>query len=243
VSAQALLAQLRVELLLAARRGEALLVTMAVPPVLLIFFASLALLPTEGEAPVVFLLPGMIALAVIANAMVALGIGTAYERHYGVLKRLGALPRSRPTLVVAKTLAVLVVELVQLVVLVVVAVLLGWKPAGDPVAVGTALILGTGAFAGIGLLLAGTLRAEVTLALANALFLAFLLLGGIVVSTTNLPGLVADIAPWLPAATLTQALRDGISGQGGIPADTLVPLGVWSLVALTAAGVAFRPEE
>jgi ABC-2 type transport system permease protein len=243
VSARALLAQLRVELTLAARRGEALLVTMAVPPVLLVFFASLALLPTGGEAPVAFLLPGMIALAVIGNAMVALGIGTAYERHYGVLKRLGALPRSRPTLVVAKTLAVLVVEVAQLVVLVVVAVLLGWKPAGDPLAVGLGLILGTGAFAGIGLLLAGTLRAEVTLALANALFLAFLLLGGIVVPTSHLPGVLADVAPWLPAATLSEALREGMRGQGAAATGPLVALAAWAAVALIAAVLAFRPEE
>jgi ABC-2 type transport system permease protein len=244
MNAGALLAQLRVELVLAARRGEALLVTMAVPPVLLLFFASLPLLPTGGEAAVAFLLPGMIALAVIGNAMVALGIGTAYERHYGVLKRLGALPGSRLTLVLAKTLAVLVVEVVQIVVLVGVAVLLGWKPAGDPLPVALALVLGTGAFAGIGLLLAGTLRAELTLALANALFLAFLLLGGIVVPTTNLPGVFADIAPWLPAATLSQALRDGMSGQGGAaPSGALVPLAAWAAVALTAAALAFRPEE
>jgi ABC-2 type transport system permease protein len=243
MSAGALLAQLRVELVLAARRGEALLVTMAVPPVLLLFFASLPLLPTDDEAPVAFLLPGMIALAVIGNAMVSLGIGTAYERHYGVLKRLGTVPGSRLTLVVAKTLAVLVVEIVQVIVLVIVALLLGWKPVGDPLAVALALVLGTVAFAGIGLLLAGTLRAEVTLALANALFLAFLLLGGIVVPTTNLPGVFADIAPWLPAATLSQALRDGISGQRSIPSVALLPLAAWAAVALTAAALAFRPEE
>jgi ABC-2 type transport system permease protein len=245
VSARALLAQLRVELLLAARRGEALLVTMAVPPVLLVFFASLPLLPADDEAPVAFLLPGIIALAVIGNAMVALGIGTAYERHYGVLKRLGALPGSRLTLVLAKTLAVLLIEVVQIVVLVVVAVLLGWKPAGDPLAVALALVLGTAAFAGIGLLLAGTLRAEVTLALANGLFLAFLLLGGIVVPTTHLPGVLADIAPWLPAATLSEALRDGMSGQGGPDATSgaLLPLAAWAAVALIAAAAAFRPEE
>jgi ABC-2 type transport system permease protein len=243
VKARALFAQLRVELLLGARRGEALLVTMAVPPVLLVFFASVPLLPTGNEAPVAFLLPGMIALAVIGNAMVALGIGTAYERHYGVLKRLGALPGSRLTLVVAKTLAVLVVEVIQVIVLVIVAVLLGWKPSRDPLAVVLALILGTGAFAGIGLLLAGTLRAELTLALANALFLAFLLLGGIVVPTTQLPGLLADIAPLLPAALLSDALRHGMAGQGGGPSGSLLSLGVWAAVALAAAGVAFRPEE
>ncbi len=241
MSARALLAQLRVELVLASRRGEALLVTIAVPPVLLVFFASVPLLPSGDEAPVSFLLPGMIALAVMAAAMVSLGIGTAYERHYGVLKRLGALPGSRVTLVVAKTLAVLVVEVIQVAVLLIAAVALGWTPTGDPLATGVAVVLGTGAFAGIGLWMAGALRAELTLALANGLFLAFLLLGGIVVPTSHLPGVLADVAPWLPAAALTEALRDGLAGRG--PLFSSAPLAGWAVLALLGAGLTFRVEE
>ena len=224
------------------RRGEALLVTLAVPPVLLVFFASVRLLPSGDEAPISFLLPGMVALAVIAAAMVSLGIGTAYERHYGVLKRLGALPGSRITLVVAKTLAVLVAEAVQVAVLVAVAMALGWAPRGDPIAVVVALVLGTAAFAGIGLWMAGTLRAELTLALANGLFLAFLLLGGIVVPTSHLPGVLASIAPWLPAAALSDALRAGLAGSG-FALDPQALLAGWPVVALVGAGVTFRVEE
>ena len=242
MSAQALLAQLRVELILASRRGEALLVTLALPPVLLVFFASVPLLPTGGHAPVAFLLPGMIALAVMGNAMVSLGIGTAYERHYGVLKRLGALPGARPTLVVAKTLAVLVLEAVQVAVLVLVALALGWTPAGDPLAVGVALVLGTAAFAGIGLLLAGTLRAESTLALANGLFLAMLLLCGIVVPTSHLPDVLSDLAPWLPAAALSDALRSALVAEPW-PWPRTLALAGWAAAAAFGAIVAFRVEE
>ena len=224
------------------RRGEALLVTLAVPPALLVFFASVPLLPSGDEAPISFLLPGMIALAVMAAAMVSLGIGTAYERYYGVLKRLGALPGSRLTLVVAKTLAVLVVEAVQIAVLVAVAMGLGWAPTGDPIAVVVALVLGTAAFAGIGLWMAGTLRAELTLALANGLFLAFLLLGGIVVPTSHLPGVLAGIAPWLPAAALSDALRDGLAGRGFAPGPQALLAG-WAVLGLLGAGLTFRVEE
>ena len=224
------------------RRGEALLVTLAVPPALLVFFASVPLLPSGDEAPISFLLPGMIALAVMAAAMVSLGIGTAYERYYGVLKRLGALPGSRLTLVVAKTLAVLVVEAVQIAVLVAVAMGLGWAPTGDPIAVVVALVLGTAAFAGIGLWMAGTLRAELTLALANGLFLAFLLLGGIVVPTSHLPGVLADIAPWLPAAALSDALREALTG-GGFALGPQALLAGWAVVALLGAGLTFQVEE
>ena len=110
MSSRALLAQLRAELVLASRRGEALLVTFLVPPMLLAFFASVPLIPTGGESRIAVLLPGMAALAIVAAAMVALGIGTAYERHYGVLKRLGALPGAVSTVILAKALAVLVIE-------------------------------------------------------------------------------------------------------------------------------------
>jgi ABC-2 type transport system permease protein len=241
VSASALLAQLRAELVLATRRGEALLITFIVPPALLAFFASVPLTPTGGQSRVAFLLPGMVALAVIAAAMVALGIGTAYERHYGVLKRLGGLPGVPATVVLAKALAVLVVEVAQLAVLVAVAVALGWAPSGDVLAVAVSLVLGTGAFAGIGLFLAGTLRAEITLALTNAMFLLFLLVGGIVVPASQLPPPLGALAPWLPAGALADSLRDAFAGSGrGFP---LVVVAAWAAVALVAAGFTFRVEE
>jgi len=241
MSARALAAQLRAELLLASRRGEALLVTFAVPPVLLLFFAAVPLVTTPGQSAIASLLPGIVALAVIAAAMVSLGIGTAYERHYGVLKRLGALPGVPLTVVVAKALAVLVVEIAQLVVLLVVALLLGWTPAGDPLAIAAVLVLGTGAFAGIGLFLAGTLRAEITLAVTNALFLVFLLFGGIVVPAEQLPGPLGAMAPWLPAGAFADALRDAFAGRGLHFSSALV--GAWAAVALTVASLTFRVEE
>ena len=241
MSLRALRAQVRAELILASRRGEALLVTLAVPTALLVFFTAVPLAPTSGEATVAFLLPGMVALAVIATAMVSLGIGTAYERHYGVLKRLGALPGVPETVVAAKALAVLVIEAIQLVVLVGVAFALGWQPAGDPVTVIVAIALGTSAFAGIGLLLAGTLRAELTLALDNALFLAFLLVGGVVVGADRLPGPLGDLAPWLPAGALSSALRDAFAGRGLHFSAAL--LAAWGVISLVAAARTFRVEE
>ena len=168
----AALAQALVELRLTARRGENVLVTVIIPAVVLVFFASVGVLPAPAGSPVDFLLPGSIALAIIATSLVNLGIATAYERHYGVLKRLGGSPLSRGGLLAAKVAAVLVVELAQVVLLVAIAVVaLGWQPATGANAglLAVVALLGTFAFAGLGLLLAGTLRAEATLALANAL--------------------------------------------------------------------------
>jgi ABC-2 type transport system permease protein len=232
------------ELRLVLRRGENLFATIVIPTLVLVLFSSVAILPTGGRRPVDFLLPGSIALAIIATSLVSLGITTAYDRSYGVLKRLGGSPLSRSELIIARILTVLVVELVQLLLLVgTAAVVLGWSPVGTvsvPLLV-SALILGTIAFAGLGLLLAGILRAETMLAVANLLFLAFLALGGVVVPVDRLPGPVAAMAHALPAAALSDVLRIAF----GAPGDALTPLvllGVWGAAAVGLAAATFSWE-
>jgi len=240
----ATLAQTVVELRLTARRGENVLVTVIIPAVVLVFFASAGVLPTPAGRPVDFLLPGSIALAVIATSLVNLGIATAYERHYGVLKRLGGSPLTRSALLTAKIAAVLVVEVAQVVLLVTIALLvLAWTPppgTNPPLLVGVVL-LGTVAFAGLGLLLAGTLRAEATLALANALFLAALLLGGIILPLDHLPEPLAALAALMPASALADAVRAALGSEG--PAiRPLVVLGGWAVGAVALATRTFRWE-
>jgi ABC-2 type transport system permease protein len=240
----ATLAQAVVELRLTARRGENVLVTVIVPAVVLVFFASFGVLSAPAGPRVDFLLPGSIALAVIATSLVNLGIATAYERHYGVLKRLGGSPLTRGGLLAAKTMAVLVVELAQVVLLVAIAAtVLGWRPpAGASVGLlAVVLLLGTFAFAGLGLLLAGTLRAEATLALANALFLAAVLLGGIVLPVDELPAPLAAVAAVLPAAALSDGLRAAL-GTGGDPLGPAVILVMWGGAAVALAARTFRWE-
>src|SRR5947207_1666527 len=155
---QQIIAQARVELLLTLRRGESVLITLVVPVLLLIFFASLNIIPATTGKAVDFLLPGILALAVIATGMVSLGIATAYERYYGVLKRLGASPLPRAGLIAAKALSVLVLEVLQVALLVVIAAAAyGWRPPHSGAGLATAalaLLLGTAAFAGLGLALA-----------------------------------------------------------------------------------------
>ena len=236
--------QLAMDLRLTLRRGENLLVTAVVPAGVLLFFASVPVHAFDGAGgPVDFLLPGTIALAVIATGLVSLGITTAYERHYGVLKRLGGSPLGRGHLVVARLGAVLLVEIAQVALLVAIAVgPLGWSPppGGSPVLVIVALGLGTAAFAGIGLLLAGTLRAEATLALANGLFLGSLLLGGILLPTERLPGPLAAIAGVLPPAPLADVLRVGFGTATADATGQLAILGAWAAGSLVATARTFR---
>jgi ABC-2 type transport system permease protein len=235
------------ELRLALRRGETLVATIVLPVVVLVFFSSIVTIPIGTGRPVDFLLPGSIAFAVIATSLVSLGITTAYDRYYGVLKRLGGSPLSRPELLAAKIVAVLVVEAVQVALLVAVAALgLGWQaPAGVSWGlVAVSVLLGTLAFAGIGLLLAGILRAETMLAVANVLFVLSLVLGGIVVPIDHLPAPLAAIAGALPAAPLADALRVAL-GSSPAPADatgSLVLLAIWGVAAVLLAARTFRWE-
>lgn len=232
------------ELRVTARRGENVLVTMIIPAAVLLFFATTGILPTRAGRPVDFLLPGSLALAIIAAGLVNLGIATAYERSYGVLKRLGGSPLPRWGLVAAKIGAVLVLEVLQVIVLfVVAAVVLGWRPGPGISALVfvAAVLLGTLAFAGLGLLMAGRLRAEATLALANGLFLGFLMVGGIVLPIDHLPGPLAAIAAILPASALAEAFRAAL-GTGSAAGSSLLILAAWGVGASALAVRTFRWE-
>ncbi len=237
------LAQTRVELLLTLRRGESVLITLIVPVVLLIFFASLNIIPASTGKAVDFLLPGVLALAIMATGMVSLGIATAYERYYGVLKRLGSSPLPRSGLIIAKVISVLVLELIQAIILAGVAVALyGWRPAGSPALAIVVMALGTVTFAALGLAMAGALRAEVTLAGANALYLLFLLSGGGILPLSHLPAGLAAIAQLLPAAALTQALQAALTSGAAFPGSSLLILAIWAMVILLVAARTFEWE-
>src|SRR6266513_2385652 len=238
-----ILAQTQVELLMTLRRGESVLITLIVPVLLLIFFTSLNIVPTTNEKAVDFLLPGMLALAIIATGMVSLGIATAYERYYGVLKRLGSSPLPRSGLIIAKVISVLTLELIQVFVLISVAVILyGWRPAGSPLLTLLVLAIGTVTFSALGLAMAGALRAEVTLAAANGLYLLFLLLGGGILPLSHLPPTLAAIAQILPAAALTQALQATMSSHASFPLNSLIILVIWAIAILVLAMKTFNWE-
>jgi ABC-2 type transport system permease protein len=235
--ARAVLAQTRAELKLTLRRGESVLITIIVPAALLIFFASLRF------ARIMDLVPGMLALAIMSTGMVSLGIATAYERYYGVLKRLGSSPLPRGGLLLAKGLSVLAIELAQTVLLLVLAAALyAWRPTGSFWSALLVFLIGSACFAGLGMLMAGALRAEATLAGANGLYLLFLMLGGSVLPVDHLPSLLQGIAVVLPAAALTTALRGAMSHAGVVPLGSLAVLAGWGVVFLATAARTFKWE-
>ncbi len=236
-----LLAQLKSELRVIARNGEQLLVIIGIPTILLVFFSQVDVLPRGDQNAVDFLLPGILALAVMSTAMVSLGIATGFERSYGVLKRLGATPLGTRRLVLAKSLAVVLVEVVQLLVLIGVGLILGWR--GDLSAVAPvvgAVLLGTLAFAGIGLTLAGTLRGEVNLAAQNGLYLVLLLIGGIMFPLDSLPNWLQVPAQLLPSGALADVMRGALTETSLNGGASWIVLAVWALVAPATAAKLFR---
>ncbi|MGD0881197.1 MAG: ABC transporter permease [Acidimicrobiales bacterium] len=243
-----LVAQLRAEVTMLFTNGETLFLTLGIPVVFLLFFSAVHVLPTGTPHPVDFLVPGILALAVMSTSMTALSIGTGFERGYGVLKRLGSTPLGRPRLLSAKILAIIAVEVLQAAVLVGVGYALGWSPGGTGgtgALVGEALaamVLGTVAFGGIGLALAGTLKPLVNLAVVNALFVVLLLLGGMLIPLSKLPSWLAALSRALPAAALSEALHGALGNGTPVAARDWVVLGLWAVGAPIIAGALFRWE-
>ena len=234
------------ELRLLLRNGENLLVTLGIPVGLLLFFASVDVLPLPPR-PVDFLLPGMLTVGVMGSAMVSLAISTGFERSYLVLKRLGATPLRRGELVAAKALAVGAILALQVIVLVAVAVALGWRLEGANllragILGGGGLLAGATAFAGIGMTLAGRLRALATLALVNALFVVLLLVSGVMFPLTSLPAPLAAAARLLPSAALGELLRSAFAGAGEV-VRPLVVLAAWAVIMPVVAAAVFRWDD
>ena len=231
--------QLRQELTVMIRNGEQLLLLVVIPVMLLVFFSQTDFLPSDNENKIDFLLPGILSLAVISTAMVSLGIATGFERSYGVLRRLGTTPLGTRRLVAAKMSAICIIEIAQLVMLIVVGLLLGWNPSRiNSLQILLFLILGTTCFAGIGLTLAGRLRAEVNLAAQNGLYLVFLLLGGIFVESDELPATISQISAFSPSSLLSGLLRDSFKNTV-VLADAFALCG-WAIAACVLAVTSFK---
>ncbi|MFN2561078.1 MAG: ABC transporter permease [Jatrophihabitans sp.] len=235
-------AQTGMEFRLLLRNGEQVGLTLLIP-VLLLFFFNLPLLYSLGTPRRIdFVVPSIITLAVMSAAFTGLAIGTGFERKYAVLKRLGATALPRSVLIGGKTLSVLLLELVQLVLVCGFGFVLAWHPHGDPLLALVLVVLGTIAFGGLGLLVAGTLRAEVTLAAANLVWLVLLFAGGIAVPLSKYGGTARDVLQYLPSAALSNGLHDVLQHGHGLPLRETLTLLVWAAVALPAAARWFRWE-
>ena len=232
--------QIRMELILTARRGEAVVLAMGVP-LLVLLGAGLTRatnLPTDDRLG--YVVPGVLALTVMSTAFTGQAITTGYERSYGVLKRLGASPLTRPGLLFAKTAAILALVGVQLLVLALVGVAVGWRPEAGRLASAVGItVLATAAYSGWALVIASLLRPETVTAAATLIYVLMLAAGGIMFAAPAL-----GTAGWflLPLAAHAEALRDSLTAGTAIPGVIWLSLTLWAGVSLTAAARLFRWE-
>jgi len=238
--------QAQMELRLLSRNGEQVLLTLVIPLVLLVLGARADQIVDLGEGrPIDIVTPGILALAVLSTSFTSLAIATGFERRYGVLKRLGASPLPRWGLLIGKVSAIVVVEILQLIVLSGVGLALGWEPSGGVVAVLQMLglvVLGTAAFGALGLLIAGTLRAEATLAVANLVYVLLLVGGGLIVPLDRYPAASRHLLELLPSGALGQGLRDSFAGIGPQPFCVVV-LTIWAVCCGLAVSRTFTWED
>ncbi len=234
-----LAAQTTAELTLLLRNGEQVLLTMIIPLALLVGLSLVPVVSVTGRR-VDFFVPGILALAVMSTAFTGQAIATGFDRQYGVLKRLGATPLPRSTLLQAKTLAVLGVEVLQVSLICLVGFALGWHPHGDLPEMVLLLAAGTAAFTGLGYLVGGTLPGLTALAVANLLWFALLALGGVVFPLREYGG-GEQVLQFLPSAALSDGLRE-LFQHGVLVVHDVVTLVLWAVVGLALAARWFRWE-
>ncbi|MBC7630760.1 ABC transporter permease [Aeromicrobium sp.] len=238
-------AQISMELRLLARNGEQLLLTLVIPLLLLVFGTHSDKVVDLGPGRSIDIVaPGVLALAIMSTSFTSLAIATGFERRYGALKRLGASPLPRSGLLLGKIGAIVLLEIVQLTVLSLVALALGWEPHGGVSSIGWLVVLAllsTAAFGSLALLIAGTLRAEATLVVANLVYVLLLTGGAVLVPLSRYPDGAQHVLRLLPSGALGQGLRDVF--DGGAPGVMAVSvLLVWSLVAGSLTARTFKWE-
>ncbi|HWV78822.1 MAG TPA: ABC transporter permease [Isoptericola sp.] len=224
------------------RNGEQLLVTIVLPVMVLVGLTrtSVVEIDTGGLSRIDFVTPGVLALACVSTAFTSQAIATAFDRRNGVLRLLATTPLGRGGLLAGKLLGVLAVEVVQVVVVGAVALALGWQPAaGGILAAAGVGLLGTACFTALALLLAGTLRAEGVLALANLVLVLLVVGGGLLVPPEQLPGPLEHLATFLPSGALGEAMRGALIGTG-VPVLAVGVLAVWTALFSWAAARFFR---
>lgn len=234
-------AHARWEVRLLLRNGEQVLLTLIIPVgIMLGLTLTDVFAQSDGDDRTARALATVLAVSVISAAFTSLAIATAFERRSGALRFLGTTPLTRTELLGGKALATLAITALSAVVACATALAVGWQPTAGAAWVAPVVILGTATFAAWGMSLAGLLRAEAVLAVANGVFLFLLMFGGVVIPAASLPGPLATLAPWLPSGALVEALTT-ILVNGALPSwGSIAILVAWGAAGTALAARTFR---
>ena len=230
-----ILLQGKYEALAMLRNGEQLILAVVLPLLALVGLTVTPFLDGLGPTRIDVAVPGILALCAMSTAFTGQGIATGFDRRYGVLRFLSTTPLGRGGLIAGKALSVLAVLCLQVAVVAAVGLALGWQPPASGWLPGLVLLaLGAAAFTALGLLVAGTVRPEATLAITNLLWILLGALGGIVIPAERLPDAAQQIVGFLPSGALGEALRDAFL-HGAINGAATLILVLWTVIAGAAA--------
>lgn len=231
---QRVVMQGKYETLAMLKNGEQLMLNIAFPIMALFAMRYTGFLDSYaeqmGSTRIGVAVPGVLALCVISTALSGQGIATGFDRRYGVLRFLSTTPLGRNGLIIGKVLAVLAVLAIQFVLVVIIGFGLGWRPDIFQMYRSlSTLLLGAAAFTALGLLIAGTVRAEATLAIVNIAWVILAGCGGSLIPADRFPDPFYTIIELLPSGALGTGLRGDYLQDVFLPLPHLIML-VWTLV-------------
>lgn len=220
--------------------GEQIMVAILMPLGVLIALHLLPVGRVEGAVPLHTALAAAWGTAVVSSSLTSQAIQTGFDRRNGVLRWVATTPLGRSGYLAGKIVSLLTVQVLQIALLLAVTALLGQVPSPAGIAAAIPVwLLGSVAFGGLGLLLAGTLRTEAVLAGSNVLFVLFVAVGGIALPPVSFPRLLRSITDLLPSGALGDLLRATLA-DGPFSWGSVLILLVWAVLLSLAATRWFR---
>lgn len=191
-----------------------------------------------------FLVPGILAMALMNSGVIGLSTAFTTYRERGILRRIKVTPFPLPSFILARILTQLIVAVAQSVILVGMAkAIFDLNLRGNVFVILLAVILGALAFLSIGFAISGFARnTETAASYANLITFPMLFLSGVFFDVDSAPEWLQPITRILPLRFLVDALREPMTrgnGIGEIWLDLVVLFGTF-LVAMAFAVRFFR---
>ena len=231
--------QTKWEFRLNARNFEQALLLVIIP-VLILFILTNTTIIGGQNSPISLGFAAVLTVSTFAAGFTSLAIATAFERRSDTLVFLGTTSLTRVEVVLAKSAGSFLLALFAGIFTLVAALLLGWIPSTSAVLIPISIALGVFSISGFAYLLAGTLRAEAVLAIANAVFLCVLLLGGVLFTfSTELTHVLKFFPPLALKHVMEASIVTSGTADASILTAVLVLLG-WGVIGHVLASRFFK---
>lgn len=194
-----------------------------------------------------FLLPGIVALAIMQMAVFSVAFVFVDYKEKGILKRLLATPMKPYQFVTANVVTRLLVAVIQATLLILVGVYLFHAHVlGSVWLLIPPVILGGIMFLGMGFTISGLAKTvDAVPAIANLIVFPMLFLGGTFFPIDNMPNWLQHIVKYLPLTYLSHSMRVVMIEAANFRAIAydLAWMVVWAVILIFLAIFTFRFEE